>query len=149
VNRRSLLASIPFAMLARLRGLVPEPIQRHPALADSHKSGRLPEIRWGSLSAEQQAILLRATESFDGSAGAVCSWDFPSDPRWSASASIYTVKRMAVYDSLFRLGLLTFTSKMPEHEYDLCGWYTISQYGLEVALGTEEAARRLTLRRVA
>ena len=61
--------------------------------------------------------------------------------------SIYTVERMAAYDSLFRLGLLTFTSKMPEHEYDICGWYTISQYGLEVAVGEKEATRRIAARR--
>jgi hypothetical protein len=136
MNRRDLLASLLLSPLTRLLGrrAPTPPIQRHPALADAHKAGRLPEVRWDSLDAEQQAILLRGTESFDGAVGAVCSWDFPSDPRWNASASIYTAKRMAVYDSLFRLGLLTFTSKMPEHEYDLCGWYTISQYGREIVL---------------
>ena len=149
MNRRSLLASLLLAPFTKLRArYAPDPIQQHPALADSHRTGRLPEVRWDQLSAEQREILLRGAEgSSTGCVGAVCPWDFPSDPRRSASVSIYTVERMAAYDSLFRLGLLTFTSKMPEHEYDICGWYTISQYGLEVAVGEKEATRRIAARR--
>jgi len=134
MNRRSLLASLLFAPLARLRTRYApvSPIQRHSALANSHKTGQLPEVQWDSLDAAQQHVLLRAAGSYDGSAGAVFPWDFPTDPRWTAEASIYNAERLSACDSLFRLGLLTFTSKMPEHNGDLCGWYTISQYGREI-----------------
>ena len=129
-NRRDLLASLllaPFSRLLGRRAATP-PIQRHPALADAHKAVRLPEVRWDSLDTKQQRVLSQAVKMYDGCAGAVFPWDFPSDPRWTAESSIYKT----AYDSLFRLGLVTFTSKMPEHEGDLCGWYTISQYGREI-----------------
>jgi hypothetical protein len=43
---------------------------------------------------------------------------------------------MKVLDRLFRLGLLTFTSKMPEHRGDLCGGYSLSHYGREIVPAT-------------
>ncbi len=130
MNRRSLLASLllsPLAML-RARRASAASVQRHPALADAHKAGKLPEVRWGALDADQQRVLTQAVASLDGCAGAVFPWDFPTDPRWRSGASIYGAERLTACDSLFRLGLLTFTSKMPEHEWDLCGWYTVSQF---------------------
>ena len=138
MNRRSLLASLLFAPLARLRTRYApaSPIQQHPALADSHKTGQLPEVRWDSLDAAQQRVLSRAAGSYDGSAGAV----FPTDLRWTAEVSIYSAERLSACDSLFRLGLLTFTSKMPEHNGDLCGWYTISQYGREIVQSSSVVA---------
>jgi hypothetical protein len=76
----------------------------------------LPEVRWDSLSEEEQRVLTFASTAFDGNAGAV----FPIT-RQNA--------RSRAQDRLYRLGLLTFTSKVPDHKFDLCGWYTISHYG--------------------
>lgn len=144
MDRRNLLQSLLLSPVAFLRSSkmpapthlrdVPRGAYDAPYGADlrTGEGECLPEVRWASLSPEQQHVLAFASGTMDGNAGAVFPIDFPSHPHWSPDRTGPGDARRKAQDSLYRLGLLTFTSKVPEHRYDLCGWYTITQYGREI-----------------
>ena len=156
MDRRSLLQSLlaaPFACLRGLRvpGELPSAASPDARLAPlpaaeafAWKPGHLPEVEWGSLSQEEQRVLVTATTLESGHAGVVFPCDFPNHPYWSEDRSRRT--RTAARNHLFRLGLLTYTSKTPEHSGDLCGWYTITHYGRWIipAKAREQILRELS-----
>jgi hypothetical protein len=127
MERRSLLKSMLLSPLTFFQRQPVHPPHEAPYDADLRTgNGKcLPEVRWDSLSHEEQVALARMVDH----EAAVFPADSPSHPRYSRDAAN---PHLHVYDRLYRLGLLTFTSKVPEHEYDLCGWYTISHYGREI-----------------
>ena len=143
MHRRSLLSSLLMSPLVFFHARRAQSTETSPAGTHWHGSmddapsrpgDKLAEVRWEELSNDEQGALAWAASAVDGCAGAVFPWDFPSHPRWRAeSQTDVGLARLKAWEGLYRRGLLTFTSKMPEHYGDLCGWYTISQYGREVA----------------